>query len=510
MLNSVKRSKVFGEFTSSEQEYYFGITEKAVSHHIDTLYYSVYLKDDSPNVDHDGILDFLYDLDVHKAQKKANPSEEVVFHNLSVSSFGAAVGGGLYGFRLSCEERFDIFVSDYLPNKDTPRIQVQLRTYSLVLDGLYGAIEKSFEVLSAMLRAYDIRVSEVKENRIDYAFHTNAIQKPMAMFCDESLSKHLVCSFRDVYKHMWITTQHDDLFDLDYLALGSRRSNNVFFRAYAKAKEVVQMNYKAFFFEFWRARGLISRYDLFVYQTAYEMKSFKTGCLVGRIKWYLENGKDPELKEDLENLLQKCNVDSENNPYMEKQIRGVLPEPTVILNIEFETKRKFYHKCDVFIKNFGFDHKKHPALNRLYDVLHYRREFITKLMTEVVEFTEDRSDPDSPPMDWWKRLRRVRIEDQPDKAALDILYSYSRNVDQKRSERMLMRNLAQVGILSRKDPREASFGEDLWDFVTNYNDNDIHEGLKESFLDINVSAYKPIQKKKGRQLRSLIEKDIIG
>lgn len=507
MYQSVKRSKIFGEFTPEEQKYHFGIKEQAVSHHIDTLYYSVYLKDDKPNVDHDGILDFLYDLEVHKAQKKATPSEEVVFHGLSVSSFGAAVGGGLYGYRLTCEERFDIFISDYLPNEKTPRIQVQLRTYSLVLDGLYGAVEKSFDALERMLRAYDIRISEVKENRIDYAFHTNLIQKPIEMFCDESLSKHLVCSLRDVYKHMWITTQHSELFDLDYLALGSRRSNNVFFRTYAKAKEVVQMNYKAFFFEFWRTRGLISRYDLFVYQTAYEMKSFKTGCLVGRIKWYLENGKDYELKEKLAELLKSCNIDSENNPHMEKQIKGILPEPTVILNVEFETKRKFYHKCDHFISCYDYKHEGSPALNRLYKVLNLRREFITKLMTEVVEFTEDRLDPDSPPMDWWKRLRRVRIEDQPDKAALDVWYSYSRGVDEKRSERMFMRNLAQVGILSRNDTRESTFGEDLWDFVTNYNDNDIHNGLKESFLELDVAPYKAIQKKKARQLTPLLDKD---
>ncbi|MBE6645928.1 MAG: hypothetical protein E7612_11270 [Ruminococcaceae bacterium] len=507
MLNSVKRAKIFEEFTSEEQEYHFGIKEKAVSHHIDTLYYSVYLKDDKPNVEHDGIIDLLYDLNVFKTQKKANPSEEVVFHNLSVSSFGAAVGGGLYGYRLTCEERFDIFISDYLPNEKTPRIQVQLRTYSLILDGLYGAINKSFDALDLMLRAYDISILEVTENRIDYAFHTNLIQKPITMFCDESLSKHLVCSLRDVYKHMWITTQHSELFDLDYFALGSRRSNNVFFRTYAKAKEVVQMNYKAFFFEFWRTRGLISRYDLYVYQTAYEMKSFKTGCLVGRIKWYLENGKNHELKEKLEELLKSCNINSENNPYMEKQIKGILPEPTVILNVEFETKRKFYHKCDHFISCYDYKHECSPALHRLYKILDLRREFITKLMTEVIEFTEDRLDLDSPPMDWWKRLRRVRIDDQPDKAVLDVWYSYSRGVDEKRSERMFMRNLAQVGILSRNDTRESTFGEDLWDFVTNYNDNDIHTGLKESFLKLDVSPYKAIQKKKARQLTSLLDKN---
>ena len=290
MLGVVQRSDIFNEFTAEEQEKYFSITEKAVSHHVDTLYYSVFLKDDDANTTDIRINGLLEHLQEQKRVKLNNVQEDVQFMGLSVGAFGAAVSAGLYMNRLTCEENFDIFITDYIPNKDTPRIQVQLRTRSLVLDGLYGAIKKSYDALKQILDFYDLEIEEICENRIDYAFHTNCIQKPMEMFSDESLKAHLVTSYRELWKHVWITSRKEEFFDLDYIALGTRKSNNVFFRIYNKAKEVIQQNYKGFFFALWKERGLISEYDRFVYEKAYEMKSFKTGCLVGRIEWYLQFG----------------------------------------------------------------------------------------------------------------------------------------------------------------------------------------------------------------------------
>ena len=242
MLGVVKRSEIFDEFTPEEQEFYFSIKEKAVSHHVDTLYYSVHIKDDEVNIQNECLIAFLKALREAKENKLANISEEVTFFEFFVGAFGAAISAGMYMNRLSYGEDFDVFISDYIPNLQTPRIQVQLRTRFLVLDGLYGSIQKSFDMIENLLLAFGLEIGDVVENRIDYAFHTNAIQKPMEMFSDESLSKHLVTTFQEEWKHVWITNKKDEFFDLDYIALGSRKSNNVFFRAYAKAKEVVQMN----------------------------------------------------------------------------------------------------------------------------------------------------------------------------------------------------------------------------------------------------------------------------
>lgn len=506
MLGVVKRSLIFNEFTPEEQEYWFAIKEKAVSHHVDTLYYSVFLEDDEVELKNERIFRLLRDVSEVKHTKLANLGEDVQFFGLSVSAFGCSISGGMYMNRLSCEENFDIFISDYIPNKETPRIQVQLRTRSLVLDGLFGSIEKSYGYLKDILNHYNIKVNDIQENRIDYAFHTNIIQNPVEMFSDESISQHLVTNFREVWKHVWITNNKEEYLDLDYIALGSRKSNNVFFRAYSKAKEVIQMNYKGFFFELWRERGLISRYDQFVYEKAYEMKSFKTGCLVGRIEWYLKYGIKEELKKELKKLLKTCNINSDNNSRIERQIKGVLPPPTVVLNLEFETKRKFYIKLGHFISSFEFVNKGSEDLRRLYKVLCLRREIINKLFTDIVSFTENRKDVDSPEMDWWKRIRRVRINDQPDKPFLDAWYTYSRNLDVRRNKRAFSGNLASLAMIQRNEASESSFSEDMWEALSLLNDNHVIDFDRSVFQNLTPSSYKDIQKKKSRQLRSVLNK----
>ena len=508
MLGVVTRSLIFNEFTPGEQQYYFSIKEKAVSHHIDTLYYSVFIKDDDVDIRDERLVKLLCDLKEMKQVKLSNLSEEVIFFGLSVGAFGAAVSGGMYINHLSYGESFDVFISDYIPNRQTPRIMVQLRTRSLVLDGLYGAIESSFNKVNELLLSYGLNVIEVCENRIDYAFHTNMIQKPMEMFSDESFEKHLVTSFREVWKHVWITSSKDEYFDLDYVALGSRKSNNVYFRAYSKAKEVVQKNYKSFFFERWRERGLISRYDQFVYERAYELKSFKTGCLVGRIEWYLKYGTNQDLKKKLSKLLETCNINSDNNPRIEKEIKGILPPTTVILNVEFETKRKFYLKLAEFISCYEFvcPDKCNEVLRPLYKVLSLRREIIDKLFTDVVSFTVDRTQVDSPEMDWWKRIRRAKIEDQPNKPVLDAWYSYSRNLDVRRTKRSFSGNLASLAMIQRNSASESTFSDDMWEAMTLLNDNDIIGIDKSVFEKMTPAEYKDIQKKKSRQLRSILKR----
>lgn len=524
MLGVVERSAIFKEFTPEEQEFYFSIKEKAVSHHVDTLYYSVFLVDDDVDTTDERILGLLSHLRELKQLKLSNIAEDVQFFGLSVGAFGAAISCGMYSNRLTYAENFDVFITDYIPNKDTPRIQVQLRTRSLVLDGLYGAIEASYNAVKEILNYYGLEISEIAENRIDYAFHTNIIQKPMEMFSDESLEKHLVTSFREIWKHIWITSRKDDFFDLDYIALGSRKSNCVFFRAYSKAKEVIQMNYKGFFFELWRERGLISHYDQFVYEKAYEMKSFKTGCLVGRIEWYLKYGKNEDLKEKLKELLLSCNIKSDNNPRIEKEIKGILPPVTVVLNLEFETKRKFYLQLADFISCYDFNENKVKGLSRLYrseenidihtvgdlqrlyKVLSLRREFINKLFTDIVSFVNDNNDVESEEMDFWRRIRRVRIHDQPDKPVLDAWYSYSRGLDVRRTKRSFSRNLASLAMLNRNEASESNFSDDMIEALSLMNDNDVFDLDKKVFEPFDSDTYKDIQKKKSRQLRSVFKK----
>ncbi len=505
---SVVRSDIASEFTSEQLRSFFSKKEKVVSHHVDSLYYSVYLCDDYSNKENEKISELISEIAYLKSLKQRNQMENFDFHGLEVLPFGASVSGGLYGLRLNCPENYDIFISSYLPNDETPRIQVQLRTRYLVLEGLYNAIEKSYKKLVDILWCYGLTVLSVEENRIDYAFHTNVIKKPMEMFSDESLEKHLVTNFREAWSHKWITTRHKNFFELDYIALGSRKSNNVYFRVYNKGKEVVQENYKGFFFKIWRDRGLISEYDLFCYEEAYRLKSYKTGLNIGRIKWYLEHGNNAELKTELTQLMESCNIKSDNNPHMEKRLQGLLPPVTLIMNIEFETKRKFYLRLSDFYNAFKLvdDDCEILKLKRLFQVLKSRDIVLKWLTTEEVNFTVNRSDPDSPSMDWWKRIRRAKVDDKVPADVFELWFSYGHNLDYERNKNSLLGKIASVSLLSDAAPT-SDIGSDLWNVVSNLNDNDLapNGSLHKELSKLSVVGYDKIRQKRQRRMKPLLD-----
>ena len=508
MLNSVIRSSVFSEFTPEEQEFWFSIKEKSVSHHIDSLYFSVFIENDEVSPESPFLVEFLDELLYMKEKVSANPDVVFKYHDLEFKRSGLAISGGLYAYHLEDFENYDIFISSYIPTANTPRIQVQLRTKTLVCDGLYNAVHKAYDKVEEILSHYYLHVSHVVETRIDYAFHTNCIQKPMEYFNDNFLAEHLDCTMRDAWKHSTITSRKRDFFELDYFALGSRKANNLYFRVYDKTKEVVQQNYKMFFFQIWRSRGLISRYDEYVLNTAYEMKSYKTGVSVGRINWYLEYGHDDKLKGELRQLLQSCNIKSDNNPYMEKKLSGVLPPITTIMNVEFETKRKFYVGLDWCLNDasrFVLEGER-PELRRLYLLFELRRPILNELTTERVVFRADNSDPGSPLLDFWNRIRRAKIRDNPSETHMKLRWKYTRKLDAERTGRQLMTKLAHYSMLKNESTSDSTFGDDIWTLVSNLNDNDkVKPPSRESFTKLSREGYSNIRAKKARQIKSFIK-----
>ena len=360
----VTRAKIFGEFSPEDQAEYFSLTEKKVLAHLDNLYYTVFIYGDKPSIAEDvknkvgfpddslieepepsyqteieevpGRVERLIDkLEELHEQKSGAYDQQIVFQDLDYYHSNHAI----YKHRLSCQENYDIFIASYLPNDDTPRIEVQIRTRSLVLLGIDEALRASFEKVVQILRSYDLKVITTRENRLDYAFHTNIIQNPIEYFSDDDLLDHTVSTMRNGQKVFDLGKE----IDLSYFALGNRKSNNVFFRAYNKSREVCEMGYKSFFIDRWRENGLISLYDYEVYSLAYESKSYTVGLLIGRIKWYLAHGKNSHLKAELHQLLKTCYEKNSNTDAIRQKIKGLLPEVTVVCNVEFETKRKFYH-----------------------------------------------------------------------------------------------------------------------------------------------------------------------
>lgn len=518
----VIRSKVFNEFDPAEQEKFFSLTEKKVLAHLDNLYYMVFICGDVPgnkplesvNDDFDdaeeklpysgyeanapeGLSELLNKLEEMHDLKSKSYDEQVTFQDLDYFHSNHAI----YKHRLSCQENYDIFIASYIPNEDTPRIEVQIRTRSLVLLGIDEALRNSYEKVVQILRSFDLRVLTCRENRLDYAYHTNIIQNPIEYFSDGELLAHTVSTMRNGQKVFDLGKE----IDLSYFALGNRKSNNVFFRAYNKSREVVEQGYKSFFLDRWKENGLISQYDYDVYCTAYESKSYTVGILVGRIKWYLTHGWDGSLKKDLEKVLKTCYEKNSNTDEIRKRIKGVLPEVTVICNIEFETKRKFYHSWS------GFEISEVPedapaALTRVYQILENRQMFLDYLTSRTVRFVKDRNKKDSDYAEWWKRIRSCKVASYVQGEYKRI---FRREPDKQRAIRRLSGDVAYLSMLIHEDTKERPFVEDLSDVLSNLNDNNFRgfacDPLTGEVCVPDPAGYGQLRSRRAHQNRKLIE-----
>ncbi|MBP3494923.1 MAG: hypothetical protein J6K52_01830 [Clostridia bacterium] len=490
---------MFNEFSPEEQLEWFDLNNKSVEHHVDSFYYSVNIKDDKCDNEDPGIVCLVRALEELKKRKRDNLSEVIEFCGLEVHPTGFSI----YQYHLQLRECFDVFICDNIMNEDTPRICVQLRTRMLIYDGEFKAIEKSYEYVKLIADTFGLQVYSTLENRIDYAFHTNLIQRSTDYLSTEYLREHLTSKLK--LFHI-IGVISDDV-DINTLQLGNRKSNSIFLRIYNKSREVIEQNYKSFFIERWYEKKLISKYDRYVYRRAFELKSYVTGVLIGRCEWYIQYGKSEETKDMLKELIRQCYKNSDNAPQIEKKIKGLLPPVTVINNVEFQTKRKFYASCEKSIDENIFKFRGEPELRRLYKILYLKKEFLNYLTEKTVCFVDNKGTRKESMTDWWKRIHSCKIK-YTDPAILKMYREFERNSDLKRCKKRILAGIAQYCAIKNDNLDERSYQEDICDMLSELNDNDVHEvdvALKEGKLPyMHNFQYSVIQSRASRQLKGII------
>jgi len=506
----IKASPIFGEFSPEEQNRYFNLSKEKVCAHVDTLYYTVSIFEDS-NECPPGVEELLNTLGAINIKKKLAPSQTIEFYGLSLETTRFVH----YEYCLRLDEQFDIFVSSILPNPHTPRIVVQLRSRFLVQAGACQAICKSFRYVEEILQAFGLEVSCVQENRIDYAFHTNLVQNPYKFFSDDMLLKKLKSKLRIYHKVGDIGKK----IDIDYISFGHRKSNDIFVRIYNKSREVVEKNYKVFFIDKWYKDKLINEYDHFVYTRAYEMKSYVTGLLVARIDWYLEHGRDESIKTELRAVRESCYVKSDNIDQLRDKVDTYLPPVTLIMNVEYQTKRKFYSSLDEWIgiyqqpifkdKDFlGFCEHGDLPLWRLFSILTLRSEICNYLTGTSLCFVDKKGTKDEKYMYWWRRIHECYIEEY-DKRIIDLWRTHEHHADIEKTKRRICGTVASMSILKNNGFKNGTFMEDVSDVLCTLNDNDFYGFAPDPSTgevpEIEPPFYRDLKVRKERQYRPIIK-----
>lgn len=505
-LTNVKRSKLFNEYDSDMQKKYFSLKEKKYYPHVDTYYYSIFLKDDNIKDDLPGVK-FLLDLFIDFREKVKKAKQDIYFDKGKDILYRSR-RFKFYDHCLGVEGLYDIFFCTSIPNSSTPRIVVQLRSIGLWTYGEYELIDKSFIMVNELLEMYGLEVLKVQENRIDYAYHTNCVQNPIKFYGDRTLEENLVSTMSKYMKVGNVnhcSRRRRNNITVDYFSLGMRKSNCIFFRSYNKVREVVEENYKEFFITLWYKEKLINYYDFFIYTYAYQKHNYDY-IYWGMLEFYLQFGNDPQIKDRFSVI--KRDSKKFTISQLKDLVLQVCPMPTLIMNIEFQTMRKFYFEGRDFINSLTNTTKLiHKELFPLFRVLDNRGIFLDILTRDTVSFRKNEY-CDVPGinmkeefyMDFWKRLRSVKL---PKTVDLDYVrkYSHEINIDVLASK---FRNLvASFGVLSGN--LDSNFDDDLSATLTYLNDNDFIRKVYDDddnyeYEDYN---YDKIKEKKLKALKSV-------
>lgn len=504
-LRTQMRSKFFEELSSEEQKKFFNLKQKSFLHQIDTFYYSVKLFGDDKENDNKYILSLLEYLEEKRELLKLEENREGIWINEDIELKYCFGSFSIYKHRLSINGFVDIFIAESLPNSDTNRINVQLRSIALWELGEKECISRSFTILREFLSNFNIIVDVVTENRIDYCYHTNSIQNARTYFSDSFLEKSLNTSFTRCNKDYDIV-KDDELvlhgkrciLKCSYLLIGRRKSDNVVFRTYNKAKEVIEENYKSFFIQRWFDTGVINYYDYLIYTSAFENCRYET-IEKDMALFYIEYGKDEKLKEKIKLLLNDPNVPVKE---IRKIIKGVVPYPTTVLNFEYQTMRKFYKNGDKLIKSLDFiphgdDNINNSYLSKLFQIVDNRKIYIDYLTSKTVSFMKLHPVSDNEKdiyYDFWYRLRNTKLKSLSD---MSYCREYSRNLDVSIQYNKIDSAVATISVISNSD---GDYKEDYDTVIGWLNDNDI-----KSFKDKN-EYYVRLKEKKKKALRSYLNK----
>lgn len=479
ILKSARNNMIFNEFDDNMQVNWFDLKDKKFLNTIDTLYYSVFTTGDfSPNTRDKNVL-------YYRRFWERELSRLRLFDDYTINSIPGlplyfqlkycSFGGGTYEICLTRPDHYDILIAKRTSNPMTSQILVQLRSKTLWMDSVRSAIDESLADVEKIVKHFRFKILEVKENRIDYCWHTNYIQNPESYFLPDNFAKMRLSRMDDSLVHVKYKGNND--YEIDYVTLGCKSSANVFFRIYLKSKEVVEKGYKAFFLKIWYLNGMISRYDLYCYEYAYDNKNWDYLNL-GRLKFYLEHGSDILIKGTCKDILEgKIKMKYDDLKHFADMIT---PAVTLVINVEYQTMRKFSQS--VVLPDSTYNFKKWGVRSRLYDIVDNYRYIANYLVKHCVRFVTPYGDKNKSRREdcpFWSCLARSRTIDGKNTPADTVAirqYDHERN-----AELVKKRALGSIASfnLYRKGENQEDVEQDIVDFISSLNDNDF-ENMKNS------------------------------
>ena len=475
-LNS---TKIYQELDDKNREYWFDFKQKKFLHNIDTFYYSVKLVEDFTNdSSDDSVLRFRKFFEQKKSilDSRYGQLVQIFFPGFDRSlNLCAGSYAGFFSIRLECPEWFDIFIAPSVPHGSdggfsvTSEIVVQLRSYMLWMYGVHEAFERSYEYVKQICDYFGLHIAYCQENRIDYCWHSNYLSNPEKFFSPESFYKMRVDRFKDALIHT--AKVGSEGYEIDYVSMG-KRSDKVFIRIYLKSKEVIEKNYKPWFFKVWLFNGLINRYDLYCYEECYKKHSWQY-LDTARLKYYSEYGSDSELREQCRDVVEGNVTMSPDTQH--KLADTLTPKINLIMNVEYQTMRK--HTKTYELVPFR-DNSAREMSKRIYDYLDNRKIIADYLTFYVFRLVKPEGDSNKSRRDlcaFWSALRSCRMIDVNVRPKdVKLIRQYCRQLNSDIMKKRVINAAVTLGIYTRGINND-NVVQDCVEALCQLNDNDIHD-----------------------------------
>lgn len=475
------KSILYNEMSETDQEFWFDFKKLKFLHNIDTFYYSVkFANDFTSSSEEPAVQEFRKYFKHHMDYLDSRYQGESIpiplnGEYLNLKRFGFA---HIYTMCLEYPEWFDIMIAPTVPGSSngissvTAEIVVQIRSYMLWMYGVNESFERSFSFVQVLADQFGLTIQLVQENRVDYCWHSNYLANPERFFAPDNLYKLQLSRFRGATIHTEPVGSEDYL--IDYVAMG-KRSDKIFLRIYLKSKEVIEMGYKGWFFYFWFFHGLINRFDLYVYEECYKLKSWKHMDMA-RIRFYQEYGQDPALVSKCRDLVSgSCTLSDDALRDLADQLT---PRVNLIVNVEYQVKRR-HSKSYVLLPLR--DNSSKGVCSRVYDFFDNRKLIMDYLTKEVFRMVQPSGDSNKSRRDYcgfWKALRSCRCIDVklPPKH-LKFAREYVHQLNAEVVKTRAMNSIMTFGFYN-KGINDDCLMQDVVDALCTLNDNDMEKALR--------------------------------
>lgn len=469
-------SNLYKEMCLEDQAEWFGFNKFSFLNNIDTFYYSVKFDNDFRYKTYDkAVLKLRRYFDMEYRYFNNQESEgDIHIPGLSQTLLLKTVTfSRFYNVCLSYPEYFDIFFAPVVPKAAdggesvTSECIVQIRSYMLWQMGARDAFENSYHVVKMIADYFGLTIDHVQENRVDYCWHTNYLDNPEKFFNPENFYKMRVDRFKNA---TYVTNKvGDEDYEIDYVALG-KRSDKVFVRIYQKTREVIEQGYKPWFFQVWLMNGMISKYDQYVYERAYEKRSWFYR-FYARLEFYREHGADPVELEKVNAILSGEQTIEEND--LIKLCDKLTPRLHYVVNVEYQTMRR--HSKSYELVPFK-DNRKYGEAKRIYDYLDNRKiiqEYLTYNVLRLVKPEGEGRKNKRELCAFWEALRRTRCLDMKmTSEQVKLIRNYNRKLNTESMKKRIINSAISLGFYTRGINEDSPL-QDAFEALMKFNDNDI-------------------------------------